>query len=251
MRINYLFITVFICLSLGTPAQAFATEIPDEFVKEKTFIEKYLPWLKISTKKEVMVDPTKTMQAPFSDDGDTPENNNSQIMNLYDKQNAKGKGKYTSLNISRISHSQIERWISEAVGTSFNFSLSDMSQFRGMLQPYYSDQGIAEFKKLLIDMNTVAIMKSNNKDLASYVTDTPTLKKQGVYNGVYTWLYDSYIIVSYIDNTATTKKAPAINRKYRIRLQLSQTPDSKRHSNGIKIDKITAKKLKIEEEGNS
>ncbi len=249
MRINHLFLTVCICLSLGIIPQSFAKELPDEFVKEKTFFEKYLPWLKITTKKEVAVDPTKTMQAPFSE-GDELTDSDSKIMDLYDKQNSKGN-KYTSLNVSRISHSQIERWISEAVGTSFNFSLSDMSGFRTKLKPFYSEQGIAEFKKLLLSMNTVAIMKSNNKDLASYVIDTPTLKRQGVNNGVYTWLYDSYIIVSYVDNSVTTTKAPVINRKYRIRLQLSQTSDKKRHADGIKIDKIIAKKLKIEEEGNS
>ncbi len=213
-----------------------------EFDKKPNFIEKYLYWL-VPPKQETGPSPSDTLQAPFAASHNDIKRN--ELTSIYDEARiiAAG-GDPNDLNTPHRSHEQIEEWVSAAVSRSLNFEMSDMKKFKGMVAPFYSDTGLASFKRFLIGINAISIMQANNKKVGSYVEQTPMLKKEGSDKGLYTWVYDVPVMMSYLDNSKPPRDGVApINQNYLLRLKVQRTDNVKKHPEGLQISALSAKRI--------
>ena len=234
---TFLIITLALVLS-GVSYESIASS---DIYKEKTFIEKYLYWL-VPQKQPEGPTPTETLQAPFSSTNN--DEKNTEIGRIYEEARQLEQGNnIRNLNVPHRSHEQVEDWIADAVGKSLNFQLSDMKRFGRIVEPYYSENGISTYKRFLMGMNAIAIMQTNSKKVSSYITTLPTLKKEGNREGIYHWIYDVPVQVSYLDNSTPPRETTPINQDYMLRLKIMRTDNLKKHTEGLYIDLLSAKKI--------
>lgn len=232
----------FLILTIATPAMA--TTQKEVFLKEKTFSEKYLSWL-FPAKNDEGPAPTSTLRAPFADDlvtiGEKGELDSIYAGNSGNKRyNALG-----NLSISHRSNAEVDAWLTEAIAKSLNFSLKDMPSFGKVVRPYYSQNGIAEFKNFLHKLNAIPIMKSNKKKVVTYLISQPEIisQEKGADN-IYKWVYSAPIMLSYADDSNPPRKVKDVSQRYLLEITIKRTPDLKMYNEGILVDKWSAKRVK-------
>ena len=85
-------------------------------------------------------------------------------------------------------------------------------------------------------------MRSNDKELTSYIESLPAITQKGVSGGKYKWIVEIPVMISYTDPVKKANKA-ARNQSQRLLVttQLSRTSDLERHPEGIMIERWVAK----------
>ncbi|MBL4589026.1 MAG: DotI/IcmL/TraM family protein [Alphaproteobacteria bacterium] len=214
----------------------------DPLVQKQSLSQKIISWF-TPEEKPTGPSPTETLQAPFLSKG--PKAPQNSLRGIYDTAN--GNSRSDTIHNQAIphrSHLEIEDWLTEAVGKSLNFELADMKGFGKTLQPYYSQEGVNTFKAFLMGINAIAIIQKNDKKMSSYLTDTPLLKKEGAEDGLYRWVYDVPVLLSYIDNSKPPRELDPVIQNYLLRLTIVRTPITKVHKEGILIAHWAARKVK-------
>lgn len=232
-----------VLLFIGLACVAPMTYANDDFVTKKTFVEKYFGWF-LPEKDQQGPEPTKTLQAPFvNTEEELPTSALSSIYRPHEE--GQRNNAVANLSISHRSRNEINAWLTEALAKSLNFSLNDMRSFGRTVKPYYSQQGIGQFKQFLMDLNAIAIMKNNQKRVATYLISSPEILSQGIDNdGAYKWIYKAPIMLTYVDNSNPPRKVNDIAQAYQIEVSIKRTPNVKLYNQGIFIDNMSAKRVK-------
>ena len=188
--------------------------------------------------------PSETLKAPFAKNSPKTGNQNA-LMGIYEAENGAGQSSDKDIRALDNPHrnpEQIAVWANEAASESLNFSLTDLQRFGSVIRPYFSDRGMSDFKAFLGQANIVTIMRSNDKELTSYIESLPAITQKGVSGGKYKWIVEIPVMISYTDPVKKANKA-ARNQSQRLLVttQLSRTSDLERHPEGIMIERWVAK----------
>lgn len=184
-----------------------------------------------------MPPPDETLQAPFATDASPVANPSDPLMRIYKGQGADAAEKDADLRDLTIAHrseEQVREWVSEAVSQALSFDTQSLRSFGSVLKPYFAAQGIKEFKAYLMDLGIPAYLSSSKKRLSSYVERPPLVVNKSVVNGLYTWVLDVPVLMSYTD-AASPKAGQPLVRHQSIRVRITRTDKTAIYKDGMAI----------------
>ncbi|MCE7887449.1 MAG: hypothetical protein DYH13_08135 [Alphaproteobacteria bacterium PRO2] len=179
-----------------------------------------------STRKKEY-DPTYTMQAPFAVD---EEARKKQIEQQSDPNATRPPPpkhampeNNTPLNQPHRDNGEISAWLTNSLSEAMTF---DQGNYREMLkadEKYFNETGKAEYLKFLTDHNIMKVIESEKFDVRSFVLGQPLLLNEGAVNGVYRWLYEVPMMVSYMERGAKSyKDLEPVNQQLTLTVQVGR-----------------------------
>lgn len=141
---------------------------------------------------------------------------------------------------------ELSRWVSQNVSEVLTFN---PAQFDAQLredQQYFSDAGYGEFKTYIQQANLKTTLEQGDLKATVIVDQTPLLLNSGAVSGVFRWLYEVPVTISYTKRgitELTPDNSVAMSRKLTIRLQLGRD-DSAQNADGVQIEswKVSARR---------
>lgn len=133
---------------------------------------------------------------------------------------------------------ELARWVSESVSEILTL---DAQNYDAQLQNaarYFSTGGLAEFQTYLRQADLKNVLSMSDLKANIIVEQTPLLLNSGPVNGVYRWLYEVPITVSYTPRALrelTPSTRTETNRKLTIRLQVGRY-DAAPNGEGVQIE---------------
>lgn len=184
----------------------------------------------------------ETEMAPFADPRATEEVDDA------------GLGvEYTPIGTERVSvdmhlphlhEGAINKWVMQAVAESLTFAPTDIPAYeehQESLKEFMSANGITEYNKFLRRIKAVELMRSNNYELKTFIDGVPQLRTSGVVGGVYRWVYDVPLIMTFLPvgandyrDMTSNKGDEFLTEKLFIRLQLGRVAEGGR--DGVVIE---------------
>lgn len=122
---------------------------------------------------------------------------------------------------------ELQEWVSMAVSEVLTLDAvqyeTQLSQGKG----YFTDDGYTQFVSYLNDSTLFDILKNGDLKTSVFVETPPLLLNDGPVGGVYRWLYDVPVTISYIPRTITnyTKTTDAQVRRVNVRVQVGRIDD--------------------------
>lgn len=132
-----------------------------------------------------------------------------------------------TLGIAHLPEVAVSKWLQDAIAESLSFSLANRDPHMKGISGFMSENGLTEFQTFLDTTNILKIMESRNYELRGFVTETPELRKAGEAAGVYRWLYDVSVNLTFLP-AGTTSYEKLTKEQYRsefvvLRIQLGRT----------------------------
>lgn len=179
-----------------------------------------------STRKKEY-DPTYTMQAPFAVDEETRK---KQIDQQADPAAARPEApkhvmpeNNTPLNQPHRDNGEISAWLTNSLSEAMTFDKADYKEMLKTDEQYFNKTGKTEYLKFLNDHNIMKVIESGKFDVRSFVQGQPLLLNEGAVNGVYRWLYEVPMMVSYMERGAKSyKDLEPVNQQLVLTVQVGR-----------------------------
>lgn len=179
-----------------------------------------------STRKKEY-DPTYTMQAPFAVD---EEARKKQIDQQADPNAPKPPPpkhvmpeNNTPLSQAHRDNREISAWLTNSLSEAMTFDKPDYKEMLKADEQYFTDTGKAEYLKFLADHSLLKVLESGKFDVRSFVQGQPLLLNEGAVNGVYRWLYEVPMMVSYMERGAKSyKDLEPVNQQLVLTVQVGR-----------------------------
>lgn len=179
-----------------------------------------------STRKKEY-DPTYTMQAPFAVDEEARQKQIEQQSDPNAVRPATPKHAMpennTPLNQPHRDNKEISAWLTTATSEAMTFDQPDYKALLKKDEQYFNETGKTEYMKFLNDHNIIKVLESGKYDVRSFVQGQPLLLNEGAVNGVYRWLYEVPMMVSYMDRGAKSyKDLEPVNQQLTLTVQVGR-----------------------------
>lgn len=179
-----------------------------------------------STRKKEY-DPTYTMQAPFAVD---EEARKKQIDQQADPNAPKPPPpkhvmpeNNTPLNQPHRDNKEISAWLTNSLSEAMTFDKGNHKEMLKADEKYFNETGKTEYLKFLADHNIMKVIESEKFDVRSFVLGQPLLLNEGAVNGVYRWLYEVPMMVSYMERGAKSyKDLEPVNQQLVLTVQVGR-----------------------------
>ncbi len=203
--------------------------MPQQALAKGGLIEFFFPMLKAEGP-----DPAKTLEAPFAD--------KEAIKN--DKQPALADN--VPLNLPHRSDKQIASWLTGTVADTLTFDKIDPQDDYNEIRKFFDDKGWQQFNDYLVESKVQAVLDSRRYSLRSFVEEPPLLINKGEVSGVYKWLYEVPVMVTYLAAGQTKydgAKQEPVTQTIIVKLQIARTgnPDD---GDGLVIESWSGRLLK-------
>lgn len=135
---------------------------------------------------------------------------------------------------------EMERWVSQTISEVFTLDGNDYMQQVETARKYFSAAGHKQYKNYLENADMEGVLQKNDLKARVFVEQTPLLLNNGNVGGVYRWLYEVPVTISYVSRTSSSYKpgAEGVNRKLKIRLQVRRY-DNPDDPEGLQIESWT------------
>lgn len=202
-----------------------------------SWIEFFFPMLK----EEDPYDPSKTLVAPFANDGDPAgvETTGAGVQS---------PGNQTvPLHLSHRSDSEISEWVTTAISEAMSYTSEDYSAEIEGHKKLFDPNGWKQFEAFLSETNMMKVIESDRYQLRSYVRGTPILLNEGAVSKRYRWLYEVTTNISYLErNVRDYKNVEPENRTVKARVQIGRSPSAENEI-GLLVERWDGKIVKDEE----
>jgi hypothetical protein len=147
--------------------------------------------------------PEETLQAPFSTDGNAAgtgaaATEASPLMKMYDDTSKKNSNTM-DLAVAHRSEEQLAEWLTGVTTLALNISPQtwneDIKKFAAGFSPY----GLQEYKAYLDKTAMLTTLQTNNLRLQAITDGKPVLLKEASIDGVYHWLFNVPLLLTYYD----------------------------------------------------
>jgi hypothetical protein len=142
-----------------------------------------------------------------------------------------------ALNLPNATDATITNWVSSAVTDALTFTSGDVQgHARDSLQ-YFTPAGEEQYIAFLRDSNIYQNLDSGYYQLNSAVQLEPLLVGEQESNGLYKWLYDVQVMLSYL-NAGTTSYDAALpqNQTLFLRVQVTRAEATDENDMGVRIE---------------
>jgi len=159
--------------------------------------------------------PPEDMRVPFGDQSAKPQ--------------VAGSGTQTSpLAIQSLSSAEVSMQLTELIADALSFNKDNYKSSSASMQKYFTDEGFGQYTAFLTNAGFETTLQEQNLQSGAYVEQPPIELTHGVYNGVYKWVFEVPVTISFIPRDAETYKNDAIkaqNRRFLLRAQFARVQD--------------------------
>lgn len=129
------------------------------------------------------------------------------------------------LDQANRSYLELENWITIMVSDSLSFDAVEYySTLARMRREYFTPEAYDEYQETLQQFGIAKYLSQSGLLTTVLLEETPALRNEGVVNGVYKWLYDVPVTVSYSNPDADRSDLPE-NARAMLRIQISRVQD--------------------------
>ncbi len=183
--------------------------------------------------QKVGPNPSETLQAPFADKEQIAKSaaKNENVSNTI------------PLDLPHRSPEQIQDWIVKNISSHLNFTSGKTFQNDlQKLRPFFTNHSWKQYNDFLTSTNIKKIMTDGRYSIRSFMDEPPTFVNKGPADGAYRWLYETSLMLSYIEpgyGYQAGQKDP-ISQHIALKVQLGRYNNTG-NEYGILIDHWTAK----------
>ncbi len=181
-------------------------------------------WLEFffPTLKQKGADPMETLQAPFAlDPKAAPPKERP------DPTKAELPVNQLPLDQPHRDNQEISSWLTSVTSAAMTFDGDDYQAKIKDNEKYFTLAGKEQYMVFLNGNNVIKVLDSKKFHVRSFVQDIPLLLNEGAVNGVYRWLYEVPMMVSYMERGVTDyKKLEPVNQQIVLTVQVGRVPSS-------------------------
>lgn len=137
-----------------------------------------------------------------------------------------------SLDMPHRHEAAVSEWLMTTLPETMTFGLAGYQQQLAELGIYMTPNGLKEFQEFLELTKILQLMQSGNYDMRGFVSDVPQLKTSGVVEGVYKWVYDVPLSLTFLPLGMTSYEGLEPDayqfEELVVRMQLTRVPVIKR-----------------------
>ncbi|MEZ5902783.1 MAG: DotI/IcmL family type IV secretion protein [Alphaproteobacteria bacterium] len=150
-----------------------------------------------------------------------------------------------SLAAAHRSNREIESWLQEAVSEALSFDLSTYKSNAKNIYPYFTKAGFQEYQKYLQDTGIFETLKTRDNRISVFVEGQSLLLNTSSVEGVYRWLYQVPITISFLPRNANdlTKTKDVVTKQLDLRLQVTRV-NLKNDPDAVQIESWVAARRK-------
>lgn len=136
---------------------------------------------------------------------------------------------------------ELQNWLSMVISESLSFDKQSYSGVAKNIRPYYTNSGFRQYLDYLKSADIINNIKSNNYQMSVYVEDPPLLQNSLAIEGIYRWLYQIPVTISFLPRNVgnlTYGNKDMVNRKLTLNVQIRRIklPDD---PNALEIESWT------------
>lgn len=124
---------------------------------------------------------------------------------------------------------ELSLWVSERVSEALTFDATNYDRQLQAAQSYFSPGGYEEFKTYLAQSNLRNTLQAGDQKVNVIVEQPPLLLNSGAVEGVFRWLYEVPVTISFTPRALkefSPSATGAEGRKLTVRLQLGRHDDA-------------------------
>ena len=115
---------------------------------------------------------------------------------------------------------ELKGWISGAVSESLSIDPLRFNDVRQAVQGYFTTSGLKQYEDYLNTSGLLQNLRDRNNRMNVFLEDQPLLLNASDVNGVYRWLYQVPVTLTFIPRGAVNASQDMVNRKITLRVQL-------------------------------
>lgn len=139
------------------------------------------------------------------------------------------------LSIEHMSGQEVAQWAEVIAAECLSFTPSNFDENTRLVKNYFTDTGYSQYQSYLEQTKFSELIKGRNLQSAAILERPPLKANSMVQGGVYKWLYDVPVTLSFIPEGARRGTANAQNQRFTLRLQLTRAADPE-NPNRIKVE---------------
>ncbi len=179
--------------------------------------------------------PAETLRAPFADEDAVIE----------DLDASGNRENLTPLHMRHRTNAVITRWVQEAVPLFLTYKGATYESDYHQKALSFSKIGAEEYAAFLHGANFITTLKTGKYNIAGFVQDYPVIVNEGVTDGRYKWLYETNVMVTFLDGDMSGYSTRAeddqtISREYTVTLQLGRSREAA-NEHGLLVETWSAK----------
>jgi hypothetical protein len=177
----------------------------------------FFPWL-----KDERQDPSRTLQAPFM-----PKNSPDQAAPTQPVQPNSLPNNAVPLHLPHRSTTQVAQWAGMAASDALSIESMDLTAHIAAMRTTFNPPAITGYQVFLNQSGIAQALSGGRYDLHSVLEDAPILLNEGAVNGVYHWLFEARVMLTYLPRgTRDYSSAKPVNQNVRIVFEIVRVDDS-------------------------
>lgn len=133
---------------------------------------------------------------------------------------------------------ELQNWLSMVISESLSFDKQSYLGVSKNIRPYFTNSGFRQYLTYLKSAGIIDSVKTNNYRISVYVENPPLLQNSLAIDGVYRWLYQLPVTVSFLPRGTSNLgygNKNMVNRKLTLNVQIRRVkrPDN---PNAVEIE---------------
>lgn len=157
-----------------------------------------------------------------------PADVKTQFQNSLGKPLGPAKAGEVDLSVKHLSNQEVAKFLNIILAESLSFNPSDFDYNTAQVENYFTPQGYQQYKDYLAKTKFGEIIKTQRLQSGAYAERPPIEINSTVQNGVYKWLFEVPVTLSFIPVNSQTYRSGAIkaqNQRFTLRVQLTRVKD--------------------------
>lgn len=141
------------------------------------------------------------------------------------------------LSVQNYSSREVAQRLTEIVAEALSFDKGNLAYNSAAMEKYFTVGGFAQYNDFLKTAALADTLTTQDLQSGAYAEQNPLELSSGVYDGVYKWLFEVPVTISFIPKNAETYRdnsTQPINRRILLHVQFSRVVDV--DPNAIKIE---------------
>jgi len=133
-----------------------------------------------------------------------------------------------SLTKQTFSSAEISMYLTETIADALSFDRDNYSANTAAMQSTFTPEGYKAYTSFLSSAGFLSTLQGQNLQSTAYAEEPPIELTRGVYNGVYKWVFEVPVTVSFIPRNATSYENDSLktqNRRFLLRVQFARVWD--------------------------
>lgn len=121
---------------------------------------------------------------------------------------------------------ELKGWIGAAVSESLSIDPLAFNKLKNDIKIYFTDSGLQQYEGYLTRSGLLEDLRVRNNRMNVFLEDQPLLLTASEVNGIYRWLYQVPMTLSFLPRNSNNAVQNLANRKISLRVQIRRTPAS-------------------------